>query len=1734
MEQAQTAQKDQSSWWDRLLGLLGAVFFVACVILILILAFLQSDWGSRYVIDRVLIDAQPLAPAEFVYDDVSFSKLSTLSITNLAIIRRDTSTSAVDTLAQVDRATLRVELPRLLGGILLVREMNIAGAYLFLNEQQDGSWNWTGIGPTTPAPSPNPTADRASGGGLFVDIMRVSLQSSGMRIRERRASGIHVTQAAFEEADIARIRLDTSAFAIDDARISATLSTTGAEGTLQLFTRISTDPASVQIDTLTLTGPRTRIEANASLPRLTQDLRAAKNLRAAIDIRPLTFADLAPYAPALTGQGTLEGTIRTEASDGAASIEADLSLDVGGRILVSGEAQPRTNQQPLHVSGTVQVDSLALGSLINGLPPYVSAYLETNLTAPENTSTTGYLNLQTEHLWIDTASLGLRSDSGNVALDLALKQEGLDIEGQLSGRPFDSLATYQGSLRLRKLDLSTLSALTPKSDLAGEINLIGQGYSGDALQSRLSLTLGPSTLGRDTLSGGMVDLGFSGAAITLGAELRSNRGGQAETGLTLVYADTSDLRVERGQFRLMNAPIAAWMGDSTASSVSVEGTFSAKGQTLPALYARLDAIGTDIHWGDVTAPAVHLSAELQRGQLASQLELGEQAAPRQLELRTTARIGTDPLMLSSVELYLTELDLSAYLPSRFPATRLSGQGQWRVAGANDPTSGTISLGVSPSWWGGHPLPTLQSDLAVDTLQVRGTLEGAYGPGVFSLPLAGDLEEGSLFISGGRFADLDAFYGLSENPSGNQTQLNGTVGFVLKPTDAGPNITASIGFLPSSVNSGEISSGLIQFISEGNAQQGTLDLFTQDGSLSVETYLAALADGSRRAQLAASWDGLDIGVWSATPSIPSNLRGTLRVEGAQVDENQWESRTQLVASGQLDEIQLTDLSSIFDLSSEGFDLQSLQLQSNLAEASASGRIPFYPSATADGDAVADQAALETPGSLDVQQHDADVRRDTLTWLATLQDVQVLEDLLGLDRFSVSQGRLSGAIVSSPLGRALRNQIELFGLRLNQAQLFRVTSNTEASIATDNTINQLTSTLEAINTDVGSLKMPRWTADVSLTSDGANLRLAANLGQDRAAGMAATLRVAEQTQLQIQSLDVQLVPGEPGIALAQPATIMLDDGFTLDAFTMVRDDERIDIRGGVHPRGTQDLRAVLQHVETGPFFDLFGFTNLSGKVNGSLAISGEAAAPVMFGQVAWEGRQRGRTDHDVTVLLNYSDRSLEIDGNIQQDASGQLRMRGAIPADFGLNPDRVREPLGDYLFSIEAQEYQLDLFREFVPKALVSDLRGRLNGSVVIGGSPYAPDLSGALTLAGIEIALPELGTRYRSGQGTLRFEQNQAVVERLRLEAGGALTATGTITFGSLLEPYFDLSLRGDGFRAMDVANYMQTAISGTGRYEGNWNAAKLTGDVELTSADFYITNETNADFEPVTLSESDLRLVERRFGIRVEASDTTDYDWYDALDIDLSVRMQRDTWIRSRVNPEINVQFTGDLDVRKPLNGAEEAFGVITVVPERSYLKYLGKEFLIQRGSLTFNGDPLNPILDLESVYEVRSRRSTTENEATITLNLAGPFDNLNPPELVSDPPMEVADQVSYILFGRPSDESLKLSSNNLNVSDFAIGTLAGALEDLASSRLGLDVVEIEQREDQRMVLTAGRYLNSRVYVAVSQPISTSLTGEGSLLAIEEGLSGYTVEYQIVDQVLLRLLGNGAVIRLNLQWTYTF
>ena len=1734
MEQAQTAPRDQSSWWDRLLGLLGVLFFVCSIVLILMLAFFQSDWGSRYVIDRLLIDGQPLAPAEIVYDDVSFSKLSTLSITNLAIIRRNAPTSSIDTLAQIDRATLRVELPRLLGGLLLVREMNVAGAFVYLNEQHDGTWNWTGIGPTTSAPTPSPSADQASRRGLFVDIMRVSLQSSGMRIRERRATGIHVIRAAFEEANIARIRLDTSAFAIEDARLNAALSATGAQGTLNLFARISTNASSVQIDTLTLTGAQTRIHANASLPRRTQDLRDVKNLRAAIDIRPLTFSDLTPYASALTGKGTLEGTISTAATDGAATIEADLSLDLGGRILVAGEAQPRTSQQPLDVSGTLRIDSLALGAVVNGLPPYVSAYLETDITAPENTSATGYLNLRTDHLWIDSASLEVRSDSGNVALDLALLQEGLDIEGQLFGRPFDSLATYQGSLRLRKLDLSTLSALTPKSDLAGEINLIGQGYTGEALQSRLSLALGPSTLGRDTLSGGRVDLGFSGASVTLGAELRSNQGGQAEMGLTLVYADTQALRVDQGRIRFENAPIAAWMGDSTASSVSLDGTFNTQGQTIRSLYARLEAAGTDIQWGEVTAPAMHLSAELQQGQFSSQLALGKQAAPKQLELRTTARIGTEPLLLSSVDLSLTELDLSAYWPSRFPATRLSGQGQWRVAGATDPTSGTISLAVLPSWWGGHPLPTLQSDLAVDSLRVRGTLDGTYGPGVFSLPLAMDLEEGNLFISGGRFANVNAFHGLSENPEDNHTQLNGTIGFVLKPAVDGPNITASIGFLPSRVNRGEISSGLIQFISERNAQQGTLDLFTQDGSLSVETYLAALADGRRRAQIAASWDGLDLGVWSATASIPSNLRGTLRVEGAEVDENHWTSRTQLVTSGQLDEIQLTDLSSTFNLSSDGFDLQTLQLRSNLADASASGRIPFRRAPSGESDAIAGQSVGETPGSSEIQRPLIDAKRDTLTWRATLQDVQVLEDLLGLDRFSVSQGRLSGAIVSSPYGRTLRNQLELFGLRLNQAQLYRVTSETEASISHDDTIDQLTSTLEAINTDVGSLKMPRWTADVSLTEVGADLRLAANLGQDRAARMAATLLREEQTQLQIQSLDVQLEPGEPGIALVQPATVVLDDGFTIDAMTMVRNDERIDIRGGIHPQGTQDLRAIVQQVETGPFFDLFGFTNLSGKMDGSLAISGEAAAPVMFGQVTWKGRQRGRTDHDMTVELNYSDRSLEVDGNIQQGASGQLRMRGAIPADLRLNPDRVREPLGDYLFSIEAQEYHLDLFREFVPKDLVSDLRGRLNGSVVIGGSPYAPDLSGELTLAGVEIALPELGTRYRSGRGTLRFEQNQAVVERVRLEAGGALTATGTITFGSLLEPHFDLSLRSDAFRAMDVANYMQTDISGTGRYEGNWNAARLTGDIELTSADFFITNETNSDFEPVMLSEADLRLVERRFGIRVEASDTTDYDWYDALDIDLSVRMQRDTWIRSRVNPEINVQFTGDLDVRKPLNGVEEAFGVITVVPERSYLKYLGKEFLIQRGSLTFNGDLLNPILDLESVYEVRSRRSTTENEATITLNLAGSFDNLNPPELVSDPPMEVADQVSYILFGRPSDESLKLSSDNLNVSDFAIGTLAGALEDLASRRLGLDVVEIEQQEDQRMVLTAGRYLNSRVYVAVSQPISTSLTGEGSLIAIEEGLSGYTVEYQIVDQVLLRLLGNGAVIRLNLQWTYTF
>jgi translocation and assembly module TamB len=410
-------------------------------------------------------------------------------------------------------------------------------------------------------------------------------------------------------------------------------------------------------------------------------------------------------------------------------------------------------------------------------------------------------------------------------------------------------------------------------------------------------------------------------------------------------------------------------------------------------------------------------------------------------------------------------------------------------------------------------------------------------------------------------------------------------------------------------------------------------------------------------------------------------------------------------------------------------------------------------------------------------------------------------------------------------------------------------------------------------------------------------------------------------------------------------------------------------------------------------------------------------------------------------------------------------------------------------------------------------------------------------------VPVLDTEYRRIQADLAFEE-----ERIRLRSAtarsagdGRLTADGTIDLTDLTLGTFDLNLRANDFLGIDVPLEYRARIDSDVRLRGTTDRPRLSGDVTVVSGDFYAdATEGQADVDDVALSEDDRQTLERRFGIRLAAADTAATDAYDALAIDsLSLRIERNAWLRKSANPEMDIQFTGQLDVAKRPFQDLEAFGTIEVVPERSRLEQYGKVFEIDEGTLAFNGPPDAPVLDITAAFEPRTR-ATGDAAVRILLRVEGRPED---PSLTlsSEPPMETSDIFCYIATNSPCGQfaqggggggggGANGSLGGSLATGVALGQAASLVEGLVASEVGLDVFRLQDRPTG-LFLVVGQYLTPRLYVGVEQPLTRDPQAENTTAS---QVPDVTLEYELQRWLLLRAQRRQTALRLNFLLEYGY
>jgi translocation and assembly module TamB len=196
-----------------------------------------------------------------------------------------------------------------------------------------------------------------------------------------------------------------------------------------------------------------------------------------------------------------------------------------------------------------------------------------------------------------------------------------------------------------------------------------------------------------------------------------------------------------------------------------------------------------------------------------------------------------------------------------------------------------------------------------------------------------------------------------------------------------------------------------------------------------------------------------------------------------------------------------------------------------------------------------------------------------------------------------------------------------------------------------------------------------------------------------------------------------------------------------------------------------------------------------------------------------------------------------------------------------------------------------------------------------------------------------------------------------------------------------------------------------------------------------------------------------------------------AMTMNVTVAIARNAWIR---RSDADIEIGGNVTIKKAANEPVRIVGEIRLI--RGWYVFQGRRFTLEEGTISFTGaTPPDPNFDITASY----KRSDYRIEIHITGSAKKPTLTMS-----SDPPLEQADILSVILFGKPSSQLGKGQSAALQQQ--ALGLAAGyAIPELRASvmdALGLDTLDVEMPEGEGPGrVSAGRYVAEDVFVSLGQ-----------------------------------------------------
>ena len=385
--------------------------------------------------------------------------------------------------------------------------------------------------------------------------------------------------------------------------------------------------------------------------------------------------------------------------------------------------------------------------------------------------------------------------------------------------------------------------------------------------------------------------------------------------------------------------------------------------------------------------------------------------------------------------------------------------------------------------------------------------------------------------------------------------------------------------------------------------------------------------------------------------------------------------------------------------------------------------------------------------------------------------------------------------------------------------------------------------------------------------------------------------------------------------------------------------------------------------------------------------------------YDRQKVGDFDLDIDLSTNAA-------GTIRATTALMVNGTKAITATGNLNDSTAANP---FMLDFRMIRFPLSVANPFLPKG-TAQLSGVLNGQMDVTGSPSDPKFNGYLDFDTTTVNMTMLGTPFRFSEEKIPVENNVVLFKDFSITGANSnpLFINGNVDMKSITSPLIDLTLTA---RNMQIVNsqrsrksqaYGKAFINLDGKVRGSLSMLDIDAALNIlpgTNVTYVMPDAVNA-----ITSRSTQDMV--KF---VNFSDTTTVEDADTIgrsamlmNIDARLTVSTGTTISVDLSTDgkdrVQLQSNGDLSYTQDYMNDQRFTGRLNI--SGGYVRYslpvMGeKMFNFQEGSyVAFNGDMMNPILNVIAVDNIRANVSVNNNNRVVNfnvgLNVTGTLDEMN------------------------------------------------------------------------------------------------------------------------------------------------